>query len=143
MIRTEETFKGGWVPGMQSTDQSVYNVHTSAEHTFRVHHSLFLTQTPKAKTVYIFLILSSNLVIKTKTTNSSPFSCSSGLCLGCLGPSSCQMYTHESLEGSPRWLALALTCAHPVSLAPFICQLPFVWLRHGLAPAVGDCIGGG
>lgn len=82
-------------------------------------------------------------MIKTKTTNSSPFSCSSGLCLGCLGPSSCQMYTHESLEGSLRWLALALASAHPVSLAPVICQLPFMWLRHGLVPAVGDCIGGG
>lgn len=82
-------------------------------------------------------------MIKTKTTNSSPFSCSSGLCLGYLGLSSCQMYTHESLEGSLRWLALALASAHPVSLAPVICQLPFMWLRHGLVPAVGDCIGGG
>lgn len=64
----------------------------------------------------------SNLVIKTKTTNSSPFSCSSGLCLGCLGPSSCHMYTRESLEGS---LGLGLGLCSSCQLSPFHQTTPF------------------
>lgn len=137
VVHAEEPFKGGCVPGMQPTDQSVYSIHTCLQNTPSEFFILYSSpKNPEAKSV-IFKTFSSNLVIKTKTTNSSLFSCSSGFCLGCLGPSSCHMYTHESLEGSLRWLALALVCAHPVSLAPFICQLPFMWLRHGLATLSG------
>lgn len=55
-IHAEETFKGGWVPGMQSTDQSVYNVHTYLQNTPSEFFVLYsLPSSPKAKSNFLKL----------------------------------------------------------------------------------------